>query len=142
MKKFVKYYADLEVLGYISFGIQMFIYMTIAYINGIDSIKISMIAQVFIVSVIVGGLNKLIFEGNIIKEKLKVYASYFGNLGILAFCVYRLSWAKELEISPVSAFVIYTISYISIYIIYGMYLDFIGEQYTNSLKVYQNKKRR
>ncbi len=142
MKKIIKYYADLEILGYISFGIQMFIYMTIAYIKGIESIKINMIAQVFIVSVIVGSLNKLIFESNIIKEKMKVYISYFTNLGVLSFCIYKLSWTKELQISEVSGFVIYTISYISIYIIYGMYLNFIGEQYTNSLKIYQSRKRR
>ena len=59
MKKIIKYYANLEMNVYIFFGIQMFIYMVICYVNNVESISISMIAQVFLVSLIMCGASYL-----------------------------------------------------------------------------------
>ena len=142
MKKIIKYYANLEMNVYIFFGIQMFIYMVICYVNNVESISISMIAQVFLVSLIMGILNDIVFETNIIKERLKIYASYIINLLIIMLFISLFLWDVQLNISMIQAFVIYTISYVCIAIFYGIYLKIMGDHYTKSLILYKERRGR
>lgn len=145
MKRFMELVVQFKFVWGLIFSATILLYSVVAMVNGDTAMEFALIWKLVGVTLVLGFIHFLIYGEFILGYLNTKYKTVIHFIICYIVCLVSVEFLNWLDISSVKAILVFSVSYIFIYLLVFlslyMYYKFTGEQLNDRLAVYkQNKK--